>query len=143
MRLKGQYMETIPIPATTPAQKKKIGDIAEACQKAAEERYALQEKVRNRLADLTSHRWNGKLSKKLNNWWALDFKAFQTEVKKVFKRDIPVFDRDDWQKYLFIHGSQIADLTAQIEKLESSLNKEVYALFALTPEEIRLVEENV
>ena len=137
------FTETLPIPATTPAQKKKIGDIAEACQKAAEERYALQEKVRNRLADLTSHRWNGKLSKKLNNWWALDFKAFQTEVKKVFKRDIPVFDRDDWQKYLFIHGSQIADLTAQIEKLESSLNKEVYALFALTPEEIRLVEENV
>ncbi len=143
LRLKGQYVETLPIPAATPAQKKKIGDIAEACQKAAEERYALQEKVRCRLSDLTSHSWNGKLGNKLNNWWAMDFKAFQAEVKKVFKRDIPIMERDDWQKYLSVHGSQIAALTEKIENLERNLNKEVYALFNLTPEEIRLVEENV
>ncbi len=51
-------------------------------------------------------------------------------------------EREDWEDLLAARRAEHARLTAAIVAAETELNARVYALFALTPEEIRLVEES-
>ena len=63
----------------------------------ARARYELHRRARRRiLTDLGMP--DGKLNQKLTAWWELDFPAFRAEIPKVFKRDIPLKDRDDWEE---------------------------------------------
>jgi hypothetical protein len=56
--------------------------------------YALHHKTRRRvLSDLGEP--GKKLNQKLTAWWNLDFPAFRAEVKKVFKKDIALAERDE------------------------------------------------
>ena len=64
----------------------------------------------------------------------------RAEVKKAFKRDIPLAERDDWSKYLADQRVKHESLTAQIVALETQVNAVVYTAFALTPDEIDLIE---
>jgi len=82
----------------------------------------------------------GKLNQKLTAWWEVEFPALRAEVKKLAKRDIPLTERDDWEAYLAAQRTEHARLTAEIVRRETELNARVYALFALTPQEIALVE---
>jgi hypothetical protein len=59
---------------------------------------------------------------------------------KVFKRDIPLKDRDDWETLLRERTAEIGELTGEIVRLETLLNAEVYAAFGLNDDEIRLIE---
>jgi hypothetical protein len=38
-----------------------------------------------------------KLTDRLREWWNLDFKSFRAEIKKTFKADIPLKQRDEWE----------------------------------------------
>jgi len=60
----------------------------------------------------------------------------------VFKRDIPVAERADWEAFLTAQRAEHACLTAEIVSRESDLNARIYALFDLTPDEIVLIEES-
>ena len=72
--LRGQDMEKLPIPPATPEQKQHIAQLAEQSQTLAEQRYALENKIRRRFPDLNV----GKLTQKLECWWQSDFAALQT-----------------------------------------------------------------
>lgn len=63
------------------------------------------------------------------------------EVKKTFKQPIPVEDRNGWEKMLSTHRQQVNDLTSRITHLEAQINTQVYGLFGLTADEIRVVED--
>ena len=145
-------METVPIPPATDAQKAELGALAEAAQAAAEERYRLQQEITRRIPDLaprvsTSLDTNGgkvKLTERLKAWWDLpDFAAFQAEVKKALKRDIPLKDRNDWENWIGESRTKIHTLTAEIARIEGDINAMVYALFDLTADEIALLEANI
>jgi hypothetical protein len=82
------------------------------------------------------------LNQKLTAWWELDFAGLRAELQKVFKRDIPLAERDEWEAWLKQRRSQHQQLTAEIIRLETGLNRRVYALFNLTPAEIKLIEES-
>ncbi len=147
-----QNVERLPIPPATDAQKAELGALAEAAQTAAEKRYALQQEITRRIPDLavsTSLDTNGniratKLTERLKAWWDLpDFAAFQAEVKKALKSDIPLKDRNDWENWISDNRTQIHALTAEIAQIEGEINAKVYALFELTPEEIALLEANI
>jgi type II restriction/modification system DNA methylase subunit YeeA len=84
-----------------------------------------------------------KLSGKLEHFWTLDFAAFRAEVKKAFKTEIPVKDRDGWEKYLTEKSTEVIKLTAQIESAEREIDAIVYKLFDLTPDEIKLLESSL
>lgn len=143
-RLKSQYVNTIPIPVTAEDIRNEISYNASICHQLSQERYNIEQRVINRISsDLTPPNWNGKLGGKLEDWWILDAKSFHAELKKQFKRELPLKDRDEWDEYLKENAAKIAEFTAQIEKAEADLNKAVYELYKLTPDEIRLIEENV
>jgi type I restriction-modification system DNA methylase subunit len=140
--LRVQYMETLPIPNASESQKQSIAKIAENCQTIAEQRYQKQEAVRRRIPDLCPPEREATLNTKLKNWWQLSFAEFRAEIKKIFKQDIPLAERNDWEQWLNSEGAEIEKLSAQLTKLEKELNDKVYALFGLTATEIKLVEEN-
>jgi hypothetical protein len=142
--MRSQYIEALPIPNATDAQKAALSDLARACQSAAEARYQKQEALRRRIPDLCPAGVDPKLTKNLKNWWELkDFAAFRLEVNKTFKADIPLAERNTWEDWITRDKAAIATLSAEITALEAQINAHVYALFKLTEEEIRLLEESL
>jgi hypothetical protein len=123
-----------------PAERDSIGDLtmqitAEACA-----RYDLHRRARRRiLADLGAP--DAKLNQKLTVWWELDFPDFCAEVQKVFRREILLKDRDDWEEWLQARRAEHRARAEAIVSMETDVNARVYALFDLTPVEIRMIEE--
>lgn len=139
-RLFRQYMECLPIPSLTDTQSAHLGNIAIQLTEAAKQRYALRRKTTYRIqSDLGTPQ--GKLNQKLELWWELSFKEFRAELVKVFKRDIPLKERDDWEALLREQATEIGRLTAEIVRLETELNAAVYAVFGLNEEEQHLIEQ--
>ncbi len=134
-----QFVERLPIPELSAAQELGLAEQAEAITALAKERYQLDEAMRKRLAaDLGA---GGKLNAKLENWWDLDFATLRAEVKKAFKGDIPVGERDEWEKYLAERQAKHDAATNAIIAREKTLNAIVYAAFKLTADEIGLIEQ--
>ena len=143
MELRRQYVETLPIPFATECQKARLAVLARKAQKAADSRYALQQEITRRIPDLATGT-TVKLTERLKAWWDLpDFAAFQAEVKKALKSDIPLKDRNDWENWITDNRTKIHALSAEIARIEREINAKVYALFDLTPEEIELLEANI
>lgn len=81
-------------------------------------------------------------AQRLTAWWGLDFPAFRAEVQKVFRRDIALRERDEWDGWLEEQRSAHERHTAEIVRLETELNAIAYGLFGLTAAEVRVVEES-
>ncbi|MEA3406368.1 MAG: N-6 DNA methylase [Pseudomonadota bacterium] len=148
-QIHGHVLEKLSIPIATKNQKTIISELTENCQSLTEQRYAIESGFARRLVeDLCPEDKEPKLNQKSQAWWTLDFKTLQAELKKSFKlkaKDvlIPVAERNDWQSYFEAEKTKIAALNQQIQILEQQLNQEVYQLFDLTEEEIKLIESNI
>ena len=140
-RLKAQYVETLPIPAASPAEREAIARLAEDCQKTAEARRVAQTDFCRRIPDLAPGGATAKLSTKLAEWWRLDgFRAFQAEAKKQFRQDIPLAERNAWEDWFARQKAEVDALSARLAALEAELDRAVYALFRLDTREIALIE---
>ena len=105
----------------------------------ARQRYEVRRKTTYRIqGDLGTAQ--GKLNQRLTAWWELSFKELRDELLKVFKRDIPLKERDDWETFLRERTAAISTLTDEIVRLETALNAQVYSAFGLSKEEIELIE---
>ena len=132
-------LSRLPIPDAPAAERAEIGDLAMAITAEARARYELHRRARRRiLADLGTP--DGKLNQKLTAWWNLDFPALRAEIQKVFKRDIALKDRDDWEEWLLARRAEHQQRTVAIMRMETVLNARVYGLFDLTPAEIAIIE---
>lgn len=140
-RLKTQYMVNLPIPDAPEPERQAIGELAIRITDEAKARYRLHQRARSRiLSDLGAP---GKaLNQKLTAWWELEFPAFREELRKVFKREIAVKERDDWEEWLGEQRRRHEQHTAAIVAGETELNARVYRLFDLSADEIRLIEES-
>lgn len=134
-----QFVERLPIPALTSEQERELGEIAETITQNARARYHLHEQVRHRIRQDLGE--GGALNQKLGTWWDLTLPSLRAEVQKAFKRDIPLKERDEWEKYLPEQQARHRQLTADIIMREERLNAIVYAAFQLTPEECTLIEK--
>ncbi len=143
IRLKQQYIAPTALPNTTSQERSKVSKLAEMCSSAAKRRYEIQTTVCHRILTDLAPPERAKLSRKLEEWWALDFAAFRDEIKRVFRAEIPVKERDAWETYLAEHAAKIHSLNAEIEKAEREIDAIVYRLFDLTSEEIALLEASI
>jgi hypothetical protein len=140
-RLFDQYIKPLPIPDATEADRAAIGALALEITDLARARYKCHRETRHRLhTDLGTPA--KALNQRLTAWWDLDFTALRAELQKVFRRDIPVAERSQWEAWFTEQRTAHARLTADIVQRETALNARVYALFALTPEEIALIEQS-
>ena len=141
LELRTQYMETVPIPEADEADRERIGTLAKNAQRAAEERRDLLKSFARRvLTDLAPGGASAKLSSKLVKWPTMDFKAFNTEVKKHFKEPIPFAERDAWQERFEKDRRRIQELSIEITRCQDFLDAAVENLFGVTAEEVRLME---
>ena len=81
-----------------------------------------------------------KLPGVLQDWATLDFSGFTAAIKKHFKQDIPLNDRNAWEAKLKTGAARAAELTTQIKRAEREIDQIVYRLFDLTADEIALIE---
>ncbi len=139
--MKAQYVGQLPIPKIPREKHDRLSDLARRAQNAAQARLKLQRALTRRIPDLCPPNHEPKLSTALREWWLLpDFAAFRAEVKKVFKADIPLSERSDWEDWIARDRAEIIRLTAEIAQAEAQIDSIVYDLFDLTPDEITLLE---
>jgi hypothetical protein len=139
-----QYIDQLCVPETASKSIKAAGTkLGTFCIAATKRRSDVQSVFHHRLLDDLAPPEHQKLTSKLEYFWTLDFAAFRAEVKKAFKTEIPVKDRDGWEKYLAEKSSEVIALTAQIGSAEREIDAIVYKLFDLTPDEIKLLEASL
>jgi type I restriction-modification system DNA methylase subunit len=138
-----QYVDRLALPGMSKGARARLMKLDTACTIAAARRFEIQSTIRHRiLADLAPPE-RRKLSRKLEQWWTLDFAAFRAEVKRVFHTEIAVKERGEWEAYLASQAAEVRKLDAAIEKAECEINAIVYRLFDLTPDEIALLEASI
>jgi type I restriction-modification system DNA methylase subunit len=148
LRMFTQQIETLPIPTATEPQQAELSYLSTACAQSAKERLTAQRGFGRRIMDLlpTPAPKGAQLSlgDKLSSWWLLeDFKAFQFEVQKRFKTEIPLRERNDWELWFAEGKSHIQQLSHSIAATERSIDAIVYTLFGLNAAEVALVERAV
>ncbi len=138
-RLFSQSMERLPIPALSDEQRTHIADLAQQLTNVARDRYRMRREMAQRVkSDLGAGQ--SKVTDRLDEWWRLDWQGFRDEVRKSFKREIPLKERGEWQEMFQEQQAEIHRLTAEIMRLEEALNAAVYAVYGLSAEEIALIE---
>lgn len=137
-----QHISLLPDPEfeSSPLLHAQLKVRSETCALAAGKREQTRKDVIRRFQDLCPRQCTLKTTEKLRQWWTLDFKAFQAEIKKAFKANIPLAQRNEWDTFLREEGDKVRHLTAEIEKAEREIDRLVYELFNLAPEEIALLE---
>ena len=137
-----QHIGPLPFPNMKPSEKDALDDLSKICTNASVSRFRTQSAVRHRILDLAPPE-HTKLSRKLQEWWTLDFAAFRNEVKRAFKAEIPVKERGEWEAYLVKRAAEVKALDTEIEKAEREIDAIVYRLFELTSDEVALLEASI
>lgn len=136
-----QHIEPLPIPRVSAAVRTQIEQLALYCDQKSKLKYALEIAFSRRVPDLCPSDREPKLSTKLREWWTFkDFSAFRAEVQKVFKADIPLSERSDWEDWFKRDKAEIGRLAAEVKSLERNIDTKIYGLFGLTLDEIHLLE---
>ena len=146
-RLKAQYMAHVPLPDAPEAERQAIADLARTCSALGQERYHTQIKVQSRLRQTFGESNGGPLNQKAEAWWELALNPLGEALKQSFKlASNPMKNpriADEWEPYLEEKRAEQTRLTRALHDAEAELNDRVYRLFALTHEEIQLLEKEV
>ncbi len=138
-----QYVERLALPEPSKSRRQDLARLGRTCTNAARKRFTVQSTVHHRILTDLAPREDAKLSRKLEEWWTLDFATFRAEVKRALHSEIPVKERGDWEAYLGQQGTNVRGLDTAIEKAEREIDTIVYRLFDLTHDEVALLEASV
>lgn len=128
--LRVQYVEQLPVDFP----ERDFSAIEFAVRKLAGERLSIIITVSSRLADL------GVMVGSFMDWPEMDFADLREKLRKRSKRDIPVAERDEWERYFNARRSEVLTLSTRIRDAEDEINDRVYRLFDLSKDEIALIE---
>jgi len=146
-RLFTQSMENVPIPDAPNPERQAIADLARTCSALGLERYQTQMNVQRRLRQAFGESKGGPLNQKAEAWWELALNPLGEALKQSFKlASNPMKNpriADEWEPYLEEKRAEQTRLTRALHDAEAELNDRVYRLFALTHEEIQLLEKEV
>ncbi len=139
-RFQAQFVKQLPLTSAIVGNQN-LDENAKLCHRLAADRLRLQRALTRRIPDICPPGRDLKLTTRLREWWTMaDFAAFRAELKKAFKADIPLIERSDWEDWFTRDRAEIASLSAEITKTEAQIDRIIYGLFELTPEEIVLLE---
>ena len=83
-----------------------------------------------------------KLSKKLGQWYTLEFGEFTEEIKKK-KVTFPLAKKAEWMEFFHKQKVNAAKLRTDIDATDREIDQMVYALYGLAPGEMDIVEEAI
>lgn len=139
-RMFSQNINQIPIPPDIDSIK--LSNLTSELHDKTEIRYKIENDLRRLLKSLCPEDQAFKINKKLDSWWLLDFEGFKKEIKKSFKGEIPLKNLLEWEDLFNEKQKEREEIDLTCNRLERELNQEVYKLFDLTSEEIKLIEKN-
>lgn len=127
-----QYLEQLPI---HPCEE--FGSLDNALERDAARRFSEIVQFMKRLADL------GVRNASFLDWPTLNFSGLRARLAKRWKIEIPVRERDEWERYFNARKAEVEALSARIADAEAEINDRVYRLFDLSRDEIALIEDAV
>jgi hypothetical protein len=150
-RLKTQYMQHIPIPDASQADRTSIGAKAQDSSLFARGRYELETSVQHRLqttfGESASGEPLGKLNQKAQGWWEISPNQLGAALKTSFKLASNPMQNprtaDEWEPYLAEKRAEVERLSRELADAEAEINERVFRLFDLTPDEIALLQKEV
>jgi len=81
------------------------------------------------------------LPKKLQDWYLLSYTDFIKELEKK-KIKLSLSEEAEWETYFSTEAKKALELKAQITQTDKEIDQMVYALYELTEDEIKIVEES-
>jgi type I restriction-modification system DNA methylase subunit len=81
-----------------------------------------------------------KLTNILLAFYQTDFKTILTELKKQ-KFILKLTEQDEWEEYFNRYKFDITNLQQKINQIDKEIDKMIYELYNLTPEEVAVIEE--
>jgi hypothetical protein len=142
-QLNAHQLVRFPIPAIASAEGQALEKLGLLAVNAKLKRDNISRLVSHRILSDLSTKKQKKLSRKLHEWWTLDFGAFRAEVTRALHAEIAVKERSEWEIYLAGQATEVSKLDREIEKAECEIDTIVYHLFNLKPDEIRLLETSL
>ncbi len=136
-----QYVEQLPIAECSSLTAKKMAKFALATLGNADKALETRGAFLARLADLNPT--HAKPSRKLENFHELDFSELRAEIKRVFKAEIPLKERGQWEAFHGEAKAEVLRLNGEIAQAEREIDAIVYEAFGLTGDEIMLLEASI
>lgn len=130
-----KYFGQIPIPTTNE-------DLAMKADQMLSLNKHLQETAQKFQRNLQREFNLEKLSGKLENWFQTPFTEFIKELEKS-KVKLTLSQKSEWEDYFIQEQKKALDIKHQIDNTDKEIDQMVYALYGLTEEEIKIVEEAV
>ncbi len=137
-----QYVEQLPVPTMSTTQRDTLSTLAVTAQTAAEARHTEIKRFAYLVqSDLVPGGQGG--GAKLPTAWQTEVPSFdglRDELKKRFKRELPLGERNVWDCAVSCARQEVASYTQTIAQCEREINALVYQLFDLSADEIALIE---
>ncbi len=138
--LRAQYIETLPIPTATEAQRNQLATLAQQAQTAAQQRRDVLKAFGHQvLRDLAPGKATAKLPTALHDTIP-PFDEFTVLIKERFKKELTLSQRNDWEAALNTARAAVTEHSRNIVTAEKAIDAIVFTLFELTPAEIALIE---
>lgn len=135
------FVTRLPVADANAEQKKQI---ASAVENILEHSRTIEENVSRFLSLMKSEFNIERISRKLDDWYSLEFKDLVNEIEKIIKpRKLSLQEKTEWMTYFEAEKSKAMAIIMLIEKTDLEIDQKVYELYGLTPNEIALVEESV
>ena len=128
-------MEQIPIPECTDQQP--FIDLADKMLSLNKDLQTTRARFIRRLQDNMP---DIKITCTLETFDTLDFAGFVAELKKQ-KIKLSLVQQDEWEEYFSQYKTACTELTSAISATDAEIDTRVYALYGLTEDEIKVIEE--
>ncbi len=133
-----KYFGKIPVPEIS-------GDLL---SNLSEEILALKQEENKNIGHLSGYimkMWHvDSLSKKLSNWFSLDYSTFIKELNKVVKKSgmekLSKADEIEWMELFETKQKEVLLLQSKIDMIQKKIDELVYNLYELNEEEITIIE---
>ena len=129
-----KYFGQIPVPTTD-------DDLAMKADQMLSLTKQLQETAQKFQRNLQREYNLEKLSAKLENWFQTPFNEFLKELEKS-KVKLTLSQKAEWEDYFLQESKKALEIKHQIDTTDKEIDRMVYALYGLTEEEIKIVEDN-
>jgi len=136
IEVKPQYFEQIPIALPETTIKNKLEDLSKHQITKFDSFHSLRDKFLKRLKDNFDL---DKLSKKLEAFYAHDFKTFASELGKK-KVTLSLLQQDEWEPYFENYQTELLELQSKIDATDKEIDAMVYELYGLNEAEVAVVE---
>jgi type I restriction-modification system DNA methylase subunit len=130
------YIDTLPIPKIHKPEQLPFIELAE---KMLTYNADFQKQTTRFIKLLQSSFSKLNVNKKIETWYDMTFGEFRKELEKQ-KIAIPIKELMDYQELFDTNATQIKEIQTKINNTEKAIDKMVYALYELTDEEIKIIE---